>query len=546
MKTQETLWGGRQRVLQVGTFLLLAFGLATISFWTDLLGHSPALSASAAHIIPLANPRTFYLLGLVLGGALFSVFSQRLDFRSLLPQRAAQIIAGLLFAAATCGYAYADSFAGDPASAASAASAVAAAAALAPAATATTAATAAAATAVAAAAAPLAPRLIAIIALATTGVGFAWFSIQFLVQLAQEGRYSFVVGAIATGLLLKTILGASVSLLVPATGQIVIAVTLPLLATALLIASQCCLDSAENTVDLQELPKIPLPYHRALFLLLLINSLLRAVIRVMSSMGFWGDSIVPASQLLILDFLVLAFIFSFAAYFALVRQTHPDPILRFLPAFLIILAGFFVLDPQVLAMLQLNSWMAFILNLFVELFAHLFFWSIIVFGIRSLSIHPFRVAGLAITLYAVASALLTFAMPTPSSAYRLIAVLALYGFIVVLMFAFRLTRPAAQQAVPVTTDTAPSEPPNTDTKGINGEATALSPLSELAQSCNLSPRETEVFLLLAQGRSRPYIQQELFLADGTVKTHISRIYTKLGISNRQELITLVQTHQSPS
>ncbi|MDR2492191.1 MAG: helix-turn-helix transcriptional regulator, partial [Coriobacteriales bacterium] len=73
-----------------------------------------------------------------------------------------------------------------------------------------------------------------------------------------------------------------------------------------------------------------------------------------------------------------------------------------------------------------------------------------------------------------------------------------------------------------------------------GHATPTSDhLIALAQENGLSPRETEVFMLLARGRSRSFIQQELVLADGTVKTHISRIYQKLGVSGRQELISLV-------
>ena len=65
-----------------------------------------------------------------------------------------------------------------------------------------------------------------------------------------------------------------------------------------------------------------------------------------------------------------------------------------------------------------------------------------------------------------------------------------------------------------------------------------------AESYGLSPRETEVFVLLAQGRNRTYIQNTLFLAEGTVKTHTSRIYQKLGVSNRQDMITLVQEFDS--
>ena len=47
---------------------------------------------------------------------------------------------------------------------------------------------------------------------------------------------------------------------------------------------------------------------------------------------------------------------------------------------------------------------------------------------------------------------------------------------------------------------------------------------EIAKRHNLSSRESEVFLLLAQGRSRPYICEVFCLSDGTVKTHITHIY----------------------
>ena len=56
----------------------------------------------------------------------------------------------------------------------------------------------------------------------------------------------------------------------------------------------------------------------------------------------------------------------------------------------------------------------------------------------------------------------------------------------------------------------------------------------------LSNRETEIFLLLAQGRSRPYIRDSLYLSKNTVATHIRHIYEKLGIHSQQELIDLVE------
>ena len=48
----------------------------------------------------------------------------------------------------------------------------------------------------------------------------------------------------------------------------------------------------------------------------------------------------------------------------------------------------------------------------------------------------------------------------------------------------------------------------------------------------LSPREREVLELIARGRSIPAIAKELFLAPSTVKTHVQRLYEKLGVGDR--------------
>jgi len=48
----------------------------------------------------------------------------------------------------------------------------------------------------------------------------------------------------------------------------------------------------------------------------------------------------------------------------------------------------------------------------------------------------------------------------------------------------------------------------------------------------LSPREREVLSLIAKGSSIPAIAAELFLAPSTVKTHVQRLYEKLGVSDR--------------
>jgi len=52
------------------------------------------------------------------------------------------------------------------------------------------------------------------------------------------------------------------------------------------------------------------------------------------------------------------------------------------------------------------------------------------------------------------------------------------------------------------------------------------------QTLVLSPREREVLNFIAQGRSIPAIASELYLAPSTVKTHVQRLYEKLGVGDR--------------
>ncbi len=62
-----------------------------------------------------------------------------------------------------------------------------------------------------------------------------------------------------------------------------------------------------------------------------------------------------------------------------------------------------------------------------------------------------------------------------------------------------------------------------------------------AESTRLSDREHEVLLLLADGLGSGAIGQELYMSESTVKSHIGRIYQKLGATNRaQALVTAMR------
>ncbi|MFI6479941.1 response regulator [Nonomuraea sp. NPDC050663] len=54
---------------------------------------------------------------------------------------------------------------------------------------------------------------------------------------------------------------------------------------------------------------------------------------------------------------------------------------------------------------------------------------------------------------------------------------------------------------------------------------------------SLTPRETEVLALVARGLTNAEIGQELFISETTVKTHLLRVFGKLGVSDRTAAVT---------
>lgn len=57
----------------------------------------------------------------------------------------------------------------------------------------------------------------------------------------------------------------------------------------------------------------------------------------------------------------------------------------------------------------------------------------------------------------------------------------------------------------------------------------------------LTPREAEVFALIAEGLSNPEIAERLFVSVATVKAHVNTIFAKLDVTTRAQAITLALT-----
>jgi DNA-binding NarL/FixJ family response regulator len=77
------------------------------------------------------------------------------------------------------------------------------------------------------------------------------------------------------------------------------------------------------------------------------------------------------------------------------------------------------------------------------------------------------------------------------------------------------------------------------TRRLIEEFTAPKPRADPAKALHaLSPREVEVFTLMATGKNNGEIAAELVVAETTVKTHVTRILTKLGLRDRIQAVVL--------
>jgi len=60
----------------------------------------------------------------------------------------------------------------------------------------------------------------------------------------------------------------------------------------------------------------------------------------------------------------------------------------------------------------------------------------------------------------------------------------------------------------------------------------------LQESLGLTPRESEVLLWVAQGKSNPEISTILGAAENTIKVHLGRIFEKIGADNRHSAMLI--------
>ena len=489
--------------------LLSAVGMMLVVVWADILGHGLGFEPSASMITSLGNSRLFFLVGFTVA-AIFSIPLAKYGSASLMPARFTAVIsvAGTIL----YGFAYAQ--------------------------------------------VPLPADVAAIVGLFLCGVGYYAATMLIYCQLAKVRCLSVAVAAVAAALFLKTVIGSQLTIVLPWDMQIVFAALLPVCVFACLVVLNRCDSAALSEYRARKTLSKQGVYD--LFFLLVAVSLMLAALRGTSHLGLWGAGFTGSPVSSVMGYAVVGLVLFAFAYLTLIRNSNNQMLVRFQPAFLVLAAGFvlYVLQDSFLEVpgyAQFFEW----LYLTVELFGHLLSGTLIIAAIRSSDLPPWCFQGVSDSAFGLLAIPWIFLAQDVTMDIRPLMVIAIF---LVMVAAIRpmSTRPLeierfmgippsgsslAAEVVSYRDEASDASSPNLPLgqQGESLERRLALCHAEIAKSHSLSARETDVFMLLAQGRSRPYICEALYLSDGTVKTHISHIYRKFDVHGRQELLDAVQS-----
>ena len=67
-----------------------------------------------------------------------------------------------------------------------------------------------------------------------------------------------------------------------------------------------------------------------------------------------------------------------------------------------------------------------------------------------------------------------------------------------------------------------------------------------AEIVNLTPQERRIIAMISKGMRNREIADQLCLCEQTIKSHVSKIFRKLKVSNRSQLVSLVMSNPTPS
>lgn len=511
--------------------LLASLGLSVNLIWCTLAGHAMGFSATPDELGLPVNSRLFFLLGIFAVGAAFVVVPR------ILREHDRPLTYVLPFASSVGTACFA----------------------------------------LAARQSLFPPAVLAVVGLVVFGIGYFWIVARYNLLLARTQTFACAAWCIVAALAVESLVLPFFEAFVPPIFQIVTAIALPLVSALLfegtrraaIVSSAAETDGAEEALSESRARRAGFPSQprttsgdwKSLLVLVISVSVLLATVRSFSSIGLWGAS--PTAGIDVAVSLLCwagstALLALFAAV-ALVKTARWNLKTRFQPAILVVICGLFLVAAQQ-SPAEASAPLVNELMRLDDSCAHVLFWVVVIATIDALPMPSYRVVGIAAIAYAACSMLWVLLLGSGTLVNGVIALVIVYVLTVVAMHSEWLGAARESEGA------APSHPANPDRPSGFGQAGAPLGTEErtafahertaslsgrqvsqiitnrcqsLAVERRLSPRETEVFILLAQGRTRALIQEELVLAENTVKTHIAHIYAKLDVNNRQDMMDLV-------
>ncbi|MCL2826217.1 MAG: LuxR C-terminal-related transcriptional regulator [Eggerthellaceae bacterium] len=363
------------------------------------------------------------------------------------------------------------------------------------------------------------PAILSAFGCAFCGFGYAWFVRSFYLLLAErESMYSTII-AIAVGLLVGELASMALGVSLKPAAQVIVCTTIPPVACLALIIL------ANRTAPPQpmesKLENSEERYHLVILLLALISLF---VTQAITGFGLWGHTREAATGFSLNTVLVAlgsCLVFAAAAWLVLLRHSETPLHVRYQIPLITLITSCMLFLVSTWVLTGLETIADDIIGNAVEMFAQLVLWAVVVSAIKTLRFNGYQILGATAVIYGILAEVWILTFEKMDDLVPVLILMVVY-IVALILGAFptllRGSQPKLEESVTLDSDS----------------------VHLVAKRYALTPRETEVFTYLAKGHSRPYIQQKLYLSDGTVKTHTSHIYTKLNVHTRQDLLDLIE------
>ena len=395
------------------------------------------------------------------------------------------------------------------------------------------------------------PELIRNVGYFICGLAYSCFIVPLYVSLAKTYALKYAIGVVTLSFVLRTAISLLIWGLIATEMLRILIVLLPLVALAFVPYQRNLAHVPKKKASIVKLSGTANNY---LLLLGIIASATLVMLQIVSKVGFVGmvglSEIVGTTSASTLGSLVSCLVLVALAFFTLIARHQKQLVTNYLWAFFAI--AFAMLLTLALDFTN-NRLIALVLEeclIGVEFFGHVLYWTILMDAVQSCQTPAYRCAGIIPVLPNLLNIFLDSEI-IANIAYRNSIFALIIGYLLIILVLVVLPSIAKRQI------SFAHEASHDDSQGlIDGEPNendfaSKAVLNEslktrcdyLVKYYHLTPREGDVFYLLAQGRNRTIIKEQLSISESTVKTHVTHIYEKMTISSHQELVDIVYMSQ---